>query len=62
MGEGLTIDQPAPQMFEGGYLDTLKLPDLTIAEESLYQAEHKKLMDGARETAKAVRKAYRRFF
>ena len=58
VGEGLTIDQPAPQKFPGGTLDTSLMPDLTEAEEILYKAEHKKLMDGVVEDARDVRGAY----
>jgi hypothetical protein len=58
VGEGLTIDQPAPLKFPGGSLDTSLMPDLTTEEEILYKAEHKKLMDGAVEEARDVRGAY----
>jgi hypothetical protein len=58
VGEGLIIHQPPPQKFEGGYLDTSKMPDLTAEEEALYQVECSRLMDEAREGSKAVREAY----
>lgn len=58
VGTGLTIVQPAPQKFPGGSLDTSLMPDLTEAEEALYQAEHNRLLGDAGEEAKAVRKAY----
>jgi hypothetical protein len=58
VGEGLTIDQPLPQKLEGGYLDTSKMPDLTDDEETLYQAEHNRLIDNARTDAEAVRETY----
>jgi hypothetical protein len=58
VGEGLTINAPPPQKFEGGYLDTSMLPDLTDEEEALYQTEHNRLIDEAREDAEAVREAF----
>jgi hypothetical protein len=58
VGDGLTIDQPRPLKFPGGYLDTSLMPDLTEAEEAQYQAECSRLMHEAEEGAKAVRKAY----
>jgi hypothetical protein len=58
VGNGLTINQPPPQKFPGGDLDTSLMPDLTEAEEVLYQAECNRLIDEAREDAEAVREAY----